>query len=189
MGSSDWIRNHFLLLGLLVTAVVFLSVRFVKNNRRTIDRWSLRLPKIGTLVLATQVARFSRTLGVLLSSGTPLQKAMEVSEATVTNQSVRDAVAKARIDVTAGESLSRSLKNSKVFPVLAIHMIAVGERSGKLDDLLVKLAEGYELETDQSIATLTTLIEPVMILFIGGIVLFMVLSVLLPIFEMSQAVQ
>ena len=114
---------------------------------------------------------------------------MDVSEAVVTNQVVREAVAKASIDLAAGDSLSQSFRASKVFPMLAVHMIAVGERSGKLEELLVKLAEGYELEIDQTIGTLTSLIEPVMILFIGGIVLFMVLSVLLPIFEMSQAVQ
>jgi general secretion pathway protein F len=189
MGSSDWLRTHLLLMGVLTALALILSFRFIRTNRSSIDRWSLKLPKIGSLILATQVARFSRTLGVLLSSGTPLQKAMEVSEAVVTNSVVREAVARASVDLAGGESLSQSLRSSKVFPMLAIHMIAVGERSGKLDELLVKLAEGYDLDVDQTIGTLTSLIEPVMILFIGGIVLFMVLSVLLPIFEMSQAVQ
>jgi general secretion pathway protein F len=189
MGSSDWLREHLLLIGIATALLLLLSLRFFRNHRSSIDRWALRLPKVGSLILATQVARFTQTLGVLLSSGTPLQKAMDVSEAVVTNQVVREAVAKASIDLAAGDSLSQSFRASKVFPMLAVHMIAVGERSGKLEELLVKLAEGYELEIDQTIGTLTSLIEPVMILFIGGIVLFMVLSVLLPIFEMSQAVQ
>ena len=189
MGSSAWLRSHLLSTGLSALAVIFLLVRFVRTRRATLDRWALRLPRIGQLILATQVARFARTLGVLLSSGTPLQKAMEVSEAVVTSGPVRDAVSRARGDLAEGLSLSRSLRETKVFPLLAVHMIAVGERSGKLEDLLMRLAEGYEQEVDQTIATLTSLIEPVMILFIGGIVLFMVMSVLLPIFEMSQAVQ
>ncbi len=189
MGSSAWLRSHLLSTGLSALAGIFILVRFVRTRRATLDRWALRLPRIGQLILATQVARFARTLGVLLSSGTPLQKAMEVSEAVVTSGPVRDAVSRARGDLAEGLSLSRSLRETKVFPLLAVHMIAVGERSGKLEDLLMRLAEGYEQEVDQTIATLTSLIEPVMILFIGGIVLFMVMSVLLPIFEMSQAVQ
>ncbi len=189
MGSSAWLRSHLLSTGLSALAGIFILVRFVRTRRATLDRWALRLPRIGQLILATQVARFARTLGVLLSSGTPLQKAMEVSEAVVTSGPVREAVARARGDLAEGLSLSRSLRETKVFPLLAVHMIAVGERSGKLEDLLMRLAEGYEQEVDQTIATLTSLIEPVMILFIGGIVLFMVMSVLLPIFEMSQAVQ
>ena len=189
MGSSAWLRSHLLSTGLSVLAGIFILVRFVRTRRATLDRWALRLPRIGQLILATQVARFARTLGVLLSSGTPLQKAMEVSEAVVTSGPVREAVSRARGDLAEGLSLSRSLRETKVFPLLAVHMIAVGERSGKLEDLLIRLAEGYEQEVDQTIGTLTSLIEPVMILFIGGIVLFMVMSVLLPIFEMSQAVQ
>lgn len=189
MGSSAWLRSHLLSTGLSALAGIFILVRFVRTRRATLDRWALRLPRIGQLILATQVARFARTLGVLLSSGTPLQKAMEVSEAVVTSGPVREAVARARGDLAEGLSLSRSLRETKVFPLLAVHMIAVGERSGKLEDLLMRLAEGYEQEVDQTIGTLTSLIEPVMILFIGGIVLFMVMSVLLPIFEMSQAVQ
>ena len=189
MGSSAWLRSHLLSTGLSVLAGIFILVRFVRTRRATLDRWALRLPRIGELILATQVARFARTLGVLLSSGTPLQKAMEVSEAVVTSGPVREAVSRARGDLAEGLSLSRSLRETKVFPLLAVHMIAVGERSGKLEDLLMRLAEGYEQEVDQTIGTLTSLIEPVMILFIGGIVLFMVMSVLLPIFEMSQAVQ
>ncbi len=189
MGSSAWLRSHLLSTGLSALAGIFILVRFVRTRRATLDRWALRLPRIGQLILATQVARFARTLGVLLSSGTPLQKAMEVSEAVVTSGPVREAVSRARGDLAEGLSLSRSLRETKVFPLLAVHMIAVGERSGKLEDLLMRLAEGYEQEVDQTIATLTSLIEPVMILFIGGIVLFMVMSVLLPIFEMSQAVQ
>ena len=189
MGSSAWLRSHLLAVGLSLGAGLLLLARFARTRRATLDRWALRVPKVGDLVLSTQVARFSRTLGVLLSSGTPLQKAMEVSEAVVTSGPVRDAVARAREDLASGSSLSRSLRESKVFPLLAVHMIAVGERSGKLEELLIKLAEGYEQEVDQTIVTLTSLIEPVMILFIGGIVLFMVMSVLLPIFEMSQAVQ
>ncbi len=189
MGSSAWLRSHLLSTGLSALAGIFILVRFVRTRRATLDRWALRLPRIGQLILATQVARFARTLGVLLSSGTPLQKSMEVSEAVVTSGPVREAVARARGDLAEGLSLSRSLRETKVFPLLAVHMIAVGERSGKLEDLLMRLAEGYEQEVDQTIGTLTSLIEPVMILFIGGIVLFMVMSVLLPIFEMSQAVQ
>jgi len=189
MGSSAWLRSHLMAVGLSLVVVLVLLVRFARTRRSSLDRWALRIPKVGDLVLSTQVARFSRTLGVLLSSGTPLQKAMEVSEAVVTSAPVRSAVARAREDLASGSSLSHSLRESKVFPLLAVHMIAVGERSGKLEELLIKLAEGYEQEVDQTIGTLTSLIEPVMILFIGGIVLFMVMSVLLPIFEMSQAVQ
>ena len=188
MGSSRWLNAHLLLAGGGTAAVVLLAVRAAARHRRTLDRLALSLPKVGTLLLAGQVARFSRTLGVLLASGTPLQKALEVSEAVVTSGPVKEAVARSREEIAEGRSLSQSLRESKVFPPLAVHMIAVGERTGKLEELLLKVAQGYETEVDQTVATLTSLIEPVMILFIGGLVLFMVLSVLLPIFEMSQAV-
>ena len=123
MGTSDWLRTHVLSVGLLSALTIFFLIRFVQKSRGTIDAWALKIPKVGTLVLATQVARFSRTLGVLLSSGTPLQKAMEVSEATVTNKVVREAVSRARQEVSEGDSLSRSLRNSKVFPILSIEEV------------------------------------------------------------------
>ena len=188
MGSSRWLNDHLLLASGVAGGTVLLLIRAIRTQRAAIDRLVLSLPKVGSLLLAGQVARFARTLGVLLAAGTPLQKALEVSQAGITNGPVREAVIRAREEISGGDSLSRSLRESKVFPVLAVHMIAVGERTGKLEELLLKLAQGYESEVDQTVATLTSLIEPVMILFIGGLVLFMVLSVLLPIFEMRQAV-
>ena len=188
MGSSRWLNDHLVLAGGGAGLFILLVLRAIRNHRGTLDRMVLSLPKVGALLLSGQVARFSRTLGVLLASGAPLQKAMEVSEAVVTSGPVREAVVRAREEIAEGRALSQSLKDSKIFPPLAIHMIAVGERTGKLEELLLKVAQGYESEVDQTVATLTSLIEPVMILFIGGLVLFMVLSVLLPIFEMSQAV-
>jgi general secretion pathway protein F len=118
-----------------------------------------------------------------------LQRALEIGTSVLTNQTIKEAAIKAREDVRNGESLGSALKRSPWVPRMAVHMIQTGEKSGKLEELLLKMAEGYESEVSQTVATLTSIIEPVMILFIGCIVLFMVLAVLLPIFEMSQAVE
>lgn len=189
MGMSDWIRHEavWILFGLVILA--FFMARIIAKNRQKIDLLVLRLPRVGTLIAQDQVARFGRTLSVLLKGGVPLQRALEIGTTVLTNQALRSAAVQAREDVRNGESLGSALKRSPHVPKMAIHMIQTGERSGKLEELLLKMAEGYESEVSQTVSTLTSIIEPVMILFIGAIVLFMVLAVLLPIFEMSQAVE
>ncbi|MHB8423150.1 MAG: type II secretion system F family protein [Leptospirales bacterium] len=189
MGASDWVRHETVPLLISFMAILLLTARWVRANRKKVDGMVLRIPRLGVLIVQDQIARFGRTLSVLLKGGVPLQRALEIGTAVLTNQALKEAVIFAREEVKNGESLGQSLKRYPIIPRLAIHMIQTGERSGKLEELLLKMAQGYEAEVSQMVTTMTSIIEPIMILFIGAIVLFMVLAVLLPIFEMSQAVE
>ncbi len=189
MGMSDWITHETLYLVGGTTLLFVLAVRAFRNHRTRIDALALKIPRIGSLIAADQISRFARTLSVLLKGGVPLQRALEIGASVLSNRILRSAVVESREAVRNGESLGNALKRHPEMPRLAIHMIQTGERSGMLEELLRKMAEGYEAEVSQTVSALTSIIEPVMILFIGAIVLFMVLAILLPIFEMSQAVQ
>jgi len=159
------------------------------NGRQRYDRWVLRMPVFGKLLQKIAVARFSRTLSTLLRSGIGLLPSLDIVKNIVDNRVLYDATEAARDAIREGQSIAPPLKKSGIFPPLMIHMIAVGERSGQLEEMLSKTAESYESEVDTTIATLTTLLEPVMILFMGGLVLFIVLSILLPIFQMNQMIR
>jgi general secretion pathway protein F len=159
------------------------------NGRQRYDRWVLRMPVFGKLLQKIAVARFTRTLSTLLRSGIGLLPSLDIVKNIVDNRVLFDATEAARDAIREGQSIAPPLKKSGIFPPLMIHMIAVGERSGQLEEMLFKTAETYESEVDTTIATLTTLLEPVMILFMGGLVLFIVLSILLPIFQMNQLIR
>ena len=158
-------------------------------GRQRYDRWVLRVPVFGKLLQKIAVARFSRTLSTLLQSGIGLLPSLDIVKNIVDNRVLYDATEAARDAIREGQSIAPPLKKSGIFPPLMIHMIAVGEKSGQLEEMLFKTAETYEGEVDSTIATLTTLLEPVMIVFMGGMVTFIVLSILLPIFQMSQLVR
>ena len=174
----------------LLIAAAFAFRYWVRTpkGRARYDRWVLRLPVFGKLLQKIAVARFSRTLSTLLKSGIGLLPSLDIVKNIVDNRVLFDATEAARDAIREGQSIAPPLKKSGIFPPLMIHMIAVGERSGQLEQMLIKTAEAYEGEVDGTIATLTTLLEPVMILFMGGLVLFIVLSILLPIFQMNQLI-
>jgi general secretion pathway protein F len=158
-------------------------------GRQRYDRWVLRLPVFGKLLQKIAVARFSRTLSTLLQSGIGLLPSLDIVKNIVDNRVLYDATEAARDAIREGQSIAPPLKKSGIFPPLMIHMIAVGERSGQLEEMLFKTAETYEGEVDSTISALTTLLEPAMIVFMGGMVTFIVLSILLPIFQMSQLIR
>ncbi len=189
LAVSGSLRNHSILYLSGVFLVVAAGVHLFRTKRRAFDEIILKVPRVGPLIISDQIARFARTMAVLLKGGVSLQRALEIAETVMTNQILKETVSQARELVRNGESLGSGLRRSPYFPRLAIAMIQTGERSGQLEDLLMKTAQGYESEVGQIVATITSIVEPVMILLIGTMVLFMVLSVLLPIFEMSQAVQ
>ncbi len=159
------------------------------TGRARYDRWILRLPVFGKLLQKIAVARFSRTLSTLLKSGIGLLPSLDIVKNIVDNKVLYDATEAARDAIREGQSIAPPLKKSGIFPPLMIHMIAVGEKSGQLEEMLFKTAQTYEAEVDTTIATLTTLLQPVMTIFMGGVVLFIVLSILLPIFQMTQLVR
>jgi general secretion pathway protein F len=175
------------LIGAFVALKYFLSK--TQKGRTLLDRTLLALPVIGQMNRKMAVARFSRTLGTLLESGVPLLASLEIVRNIVGNSLISDAIQKAGNDVREGQNLSAPLARSGLFPTIAVEMISVGEQSGNLEPMLYRIAEAYEKEVESSITMLTSLLEPIMILVMGLAVGFIVVSILLPIFEMNQLVR
>jgi general secretion pathway protein F len=189
---SSFLKSFWwLLAGLLVIAFLTVKYTLLKTERGKYfwDKIKFRLPLIGVLNQKIAVARFSRTLGTLLQSGVPLLSSLEIVANVVNNRLMADAIRQAAKDVEEGQSLSLPLKKNKLFPPLASEMIAVGEQSGTVEIMLQRIADAFETETSASIMTMTSLLEPLMILVMGFLVGFIVISVLLPIFEMNQLVK
>lgn len=188
---SDFVRTGgwwWLSIGLIAIVVLRLALR--EPHLRL--RWHyllLRLPLVGRLLRGTNAARLSSTLGILTASGIPLLNAMQSAVQTVTNLPMRAAVEDALRQVREGGSLSRALGKTKLFPPMIIHLIASGEATGKLDQMLERAAEAQTRELENWVRALTALLEPLLILAMGGIVLFIVLAILLPIFEMNQLIK
>ncbi len=166
--------------------------RMVLRRRARRAAWQgllLRAPLLGRLIRGLNAARLASTLGILTSSGVPLLMALDTALQVVTNLPMQMAVEEARRRVREGGSLGRSLGRSKLFPPLVIHMIGSGEASGSLDAMLARAAEAQTRELEAFVSALTALIEPVLILVTGGMVLFIVLAILLPVFDMNQLVR
>jgi general secretion pathway protein F len=177
----------WLLAILIVCAGIFLQ-RFRKtaDGRVRTDRWLLNAPLFGRFLLLVATARFARTLGTLLQSGVPLLKALEITRGLLTNRYLGQAIDTAVIRVQEGGTLAAALRESAVFPPMLMQITAAGEQSGQLEDMLFRVADTYEHQTDLSMTAMLSLLEPLMILFMGGIVGFVVLAILLPIFQASQ---
>ena len=191
IGISDFARSYWYLILLLTAASFYLLARYreTPRGREHYDRLLLRIPVFGRLIMLGIVIRFTRTLSTLLSSGVPLLKAMDILTAVVNHSVFGKAISSARESVTEGASLSQPLKQSGIFPPIVIHMIASGEQSGALEEMLAKVAEIYEEEADTLASTLMSLLEPVLILGMAVIVAFIVISILLPLLEMNQIVR
>jgi general secretion pathway protein F len=188
---SDLFRHYGLLLLLLLGmgGVALQRVIQTPQGRWHYDRLSLKLPFIGRLFSIMAVARFAKTLATLLSGGVPLLTALSIVEKVVGNKVIEAAVAKARENIQEGEGIAAPLKRSGLFPLLLTNLIAVGEKSGQLEPMLEKVSTTYENEVEITVTTVTSLLGPLMILVMGGVVLFIVLAILLPIFDLSQAIR
>jgi general secretion pathway protein F len=158
------------------------------RGRAIVDRLLLKLPVIGILARQIAITRFAKTLATMLSSGVPLLRALDIVKTILGNSVLQNVVEDAKESIKEGESIAMPLKRSGEFPPIVTHMIAVGERSGQLEQMLENVAQAYDTEIDLKIARLTTLLEPVMILCMGGSVAFVVFSILSPIMEMNQFV-
>ncbi|GIW39551.1 MAG: type II secretion system protein GspF [Candidatus Binatia bacterium] len=179
---------------LLLAALVFSAVAFriwvrTPQGRMTFDTYVLRVPYFGGLLKKVALARFARTLSTLLRSGIPLLTSLDIVRNVVANVRLADAIDQARESIREGHSIAPPLQRSGLFPPLLVHMIAVGERSGELEEMLARAADSYDNEVETSIASLTSIMEPVIILVMGAVVLFIVLAILVPIFELNQLVR
>jgi general secretion pathway protein F len=187
---SHFMRSFWWLLLLTLAILVIGGRRFIKGprGRRLWDEGKLRLVLVGAINRKMALARFGRTLGSLLESGVPLLSSLQIVRNIVNNVLFAEVIDEAAVEIREGKSLRASLAKSRWFPPLVLQMIGVGEQSGALEVMLNKMADAYEREVEAEIMGATALIEPVMILLMGLIVLFIVVSILLPIFEMNQLV-
>ena len=191
IGASDFMRGGGWIWLILLVGGVLLGSLSLRNEaiRRRWHMRMLRMPLIGRLVRGLNAARFADTLGILTTSGVPLLAALQSAMQVVTNLPMRDAIEETLKQVREGGSLSRALGRTKLFPPLVVHLIASGEASGKLDSMLVRAAETQSRELENWVKTLTALLEPLLILGMGLVVMFIVIAILLPIFEMNQLIK
>ena len=183
---SNWFIRllPFLILFIVVGVVLFRRYYATYGGRRQIDALILKLPVLGDIMRKIAVARFCRTLSTLMSSGVPILDGLEITARTSGNAIIEDAILMVRKGVESGLTVAQPLKESKVFPPMVVQMIGVGEQTGALDAMLSKIADFYEEEVDQAVANLLTLMEPVMILFLGITVGGIVISMYLPLFDL-----
>ena len=179
---------------LIIIGFVFLIVgirRYLQTPKGALrwDRVKLRLPLFGGLIVRGAVARFARTLATLLQGGLPILNSLEIVKTVVNNHLLAQAIEETKAEVREGEGIAPSLKRSGLFPAIVTHMIATGEGSGNLEQMLAKVADAYEAEVQTKVTALTSILEPVIILAMGLVVGFIVISILLPIFEMNQLVR
>ncbi len=191
VNMSRFVKSNFhYIIGAIV--VVFIAIRrFYKTERgRTlIDDLLLRLPVFGTLIRKAAVAKFTRTMGTMLASGVAILDALEIVAKTAGNKTIERAVYETRSGIAEGRTMSDPLSESGVFPAMVCQMIAVGESTGALDAMLTKIADFYDEEVDQAVETMTAMIEPFMLVFLGVVIGGLVVSMYLPIFKMASALE
>ncbi|MGB3363561.1 MAG: type II secretion system inner membrane protein GspF [Thermodesulfobacteriota bacterium] len=187
---SDFLNNYILFILLFIVILVLAALRFNKTEKGQMffDRLMLKVPVFGKLTSMVVISRFTRTLGTLLSSGIPLLDALEIGEAVMGNKVYGKTLQEVRISVREGASLAQPLKESGVFPPLVTRMIAVGEQTGEMEAMLSKVADIYDQQVETMVSTLTSLLEPVMIVIIGAVMAFIVFAVLMPIFNLTSTI-
>jgi general secretion pathway protein F len=180
--------------GLVLAIAVVIGILYFQRWKRTpagravVDRVVLKLWVVGPLARQIAITRFAKTLSTMLSSGVPLLRALDIVKSILGNVVLQKVVEDAKASIQEGESIATPLKRSGEFPPIVTHMIAIGERSGQLEQMLEEVAHAYDLEIDMKMGRLTTLLEPLMILLMGGSVAFVVFSILMPIMEMNEFV-
>lgn len=188
---SDFLRSYgwAVLVAIVLVIIIFRLALRSPTTKLAFHRWLLRLPLFGRLLRGVDAARFASTLGILMASGVPMIRALETGAATLSNESMRGNVLDALARVREGAPLARALGVGKQFPPMLIHMIASGEATGELPEMLERSALQLSQEVERRTLAMTTLLEPILILVMGGIVLLIVLAVLLPIIEINQLVK
>ncbi len=195
VAASSLLRDHFLglVVGVVAAAVGFNILSRTAAGSALLDRMKLRMPVVGNLVRLTAIARFSRTLGTLVTSGVPILQALNITRETAGNVVLANAISKVHDSVKEGETIVVPLEASGVFPPMVISMIDIGEETGRLPDMLMKIADVYEDEVDNAVAGLTSLLEPIMIVFLALIVGTIVVALFLPLIsiitELGQQTQ
>ncbi|MBI5342400.1 MAG: type II secretion system F family protein [Deltaproteobacteria bacterium] len=190
LAMSAFTRKYFLL-GIVFVALAVVAMRWYRNTEnghRNIDRIYLKLPIVGPLLQKIAVARFARTLGTMVSSGVPILESMDIVAKSAGNRIIEEAILKARMSISEGKTIADPLSESKVFPAMVTQMVAVGEATGALDTMLNKIAEFYDEEVDMAVEALTSLLEPLLMVFLGVIIGGLVVAMYLPIFKLAGVV-
>jgi type IV pilus assembly protein PilC len=191
MWCSDFVQHYIIFVILGIAGLIYAFKRYygTDNGSKVIDAIMLKFPVIGTLIKKVAVARFTRTMGTLLSSGVPILEGLMITARSSGNRVVEAAVMQARGAVMAGRTLADPLRSTPVFPAMVVHMINVGENTGALDNMLSKIADFYDDEVDTAVTALTSLLEPLMIVFLGVVVGGMVVAMYMPIFKLVTLVK
>lgn len=187
---SEWVQSYILFIAAVAILLVIAFNRFyaTKRGRALVDDFMLKVPVVGDLIRKVAVARFTRTLGTMLQSGVPLLDGLDIVARTAGNKTVEAAIVKTRASIAEGRTIADPLAESGVFPAMVVQMIAVGEATGALDAMLAKIADFYDEEVDAAVEALTSLIEPFMMVFLGGTIGGLVIAMYLPIFKLAGTV-
>jgi type IV pilus assembly protein PilC len=187
---SRFLQNNFLwgLAGAIGIIFLVWQAGKTKRGRQVVDMTKLKMPIFGPLFLKVAVARFTRTLGTLIRSGVNILNALDITAKTANNVIIEAAVIKTRASIQQGESIAQPLRESLIFPPMVVRMIDVGERTGALENMLGKIADFYEDQVDAAVAGLTSLIEPLLIVFLGFVIGFIAISMFLPLFKMVEMI-
>jgi type IV pilus assembly protein PilC len=190
VGMSEFMQNYWWVLGVIVAAMVIGLKMFYKTEKGhwTIDALLLKAPLIGNVLRKVAVAKFTRTLATMMSSGVPILEGLNIVSKTAGNVVIEAAVVKTRQAISEGQSIAEPLSASGVFPPMVVQMIAVGEATGALDIMLNKIADFYDDEVDAAVKGMTAMIEPIMMVFLGGVCGGMIIAMYLPIFKMASVV-
>jgi type IV pilus assembly protein PilC len=187
---SNWVRANCLYMVFAIVGIIIAirSYYQTENGRMNIDRLLLRLPVVGDLLRKVAVARFSQNMAILLSSGVPILDGLAITARTAGNRVIEKAIMESRVSISQGRTVAEPLRESKIFPPMVCQMVAVGEHTGGLDNMLRKVAELYEDEVDDAVANLTALMEPMIMVVLGVILGGLVISMYLPIFQLGSVV-
>ncbi len=190
IGASDFLRQNFAFILVFLAAVFFFVSRYARtpSGRKVFDRISLRIPVFGKMSSKVMISRFTRTLATLLSSGIPLLDSIRVSESVLGNSVYMENIKDVRVKVAEGSAFGICLGQTGIFPPLVVRMVSVGEEVGRIEHMLSKVADMYDTEVDGMLSTLTSLLEPVMILVMGVVMGFIVFAILLPVLNLTSVI-
>jgi type IV pilus assembly protein PilC len=191
IGLSAFLRGYWYMICGGIAALYFALKKYyaTPNGKLNIDKFMLAVPVLGDVLRKSAVSRFTRTLGTLISSGVSILDGLEITAKTAGNRVIQDAIMASRASIAGGDTIAAPLQKSEVFPPMVISMIAVGESTGGLDEMLSKIADFYDEEVDAAVSGLLSMLEPLMIVWLGVVVGGMVVAMYLPIFDMINAVQ
>jgi len=188
---STFVANYWYIVLILIILGIYFFKKYINTpkGRKKFDNFKLNMPIFGSVIRMVSIARFSKTLATLLKNGVPLITAFQIVKNVVDNVVIKEAIEEASNSIKEGESISKPLKKSGQFPPIVIHMIAIGEKSGQLEEMLENVADTYESQVENKLTSMTSLLEPIVIIMLAGVVLVVVFAVLMPIMKMNQLVK